>query len=120
MKPILLLLLAGSAGLLCSCGSSRGSGQPTSLTHAQRYDPATRAWVPANSVTVRSASLPPHALAPEKSSESAKVLNAATSAPASSEAAGAAQDPGKPGFMKRATRAATSPLRLIGIGKENT
>ncbi len=112
-----LLLLAGSALLLCSCGSSGGTGQPTTLTHAQRYDPAQRAWVPANTVTVRQATISPQMLTPEKSSETAKVLNAATTTPAPALAEPLAGE--KPGLMKRMGRAATSPLRLIGIGDDS-
>lgn len=116
-----LLVLAGTVSLLVSCGSSRGTGQPTVLTQAQRYDPATRSWVSADTVIVRPAGLPPGALAPEKSSESAKVLNAATAPEPATEAPATPPNAAaeKPGFIKRMGRAATSPLRMIGIGDKS-
>ncbi len=112
------IILAGLAGLLCACGSSRGTSQPTQLTQTQRYDPATRTWVPVNSVTVRQATVSPHSLPPEKTSDGVKILNAGAAAPQSG-AAPAVGAENKPGFMKRVGRAATSPLRMVGIGDKS-
>jgi hypothetical protein len=110
------LVLASLAGLLCACGSSRGTNQPTLLTQTQRFDPATRAWVPVNSVTVMPATVSPHSLPPEKTGENVKVLNASSTAPPPVSSPAPLQEEEKPGFMKRLGRAATSPLRLVGIG----
>lgn len=113
------LLLASLFSLLCACGSNRGTSQPTHLTHAQRYDPATRSWVPVNSVTVRSATVSPHSLPPEKTSDNVKILNAAsaTSVPAASAPTPETE---KPGLMKRVGRAAASPLRMVGLGGDKS
>ena len=109
------LLLAGLAGLLCACGSSRGTNQPTYLSQAQRYDPTTRAWVPVTSPTVLPATVSPQSLPPEKTSDTVKVLNASSGVPAAATEAPLPTEE-KPGLFKRVGRAATSPLRWVGIG----
>lgn len=108
------LLLVGLTGLLCSCGSSRGTGQPTYLSQAQRYDPTTRSWVSATTPTVLPATVAPQSLPPEKTSDTVKVLNASSGVPAPAAAAPPVEE--NPGLFKRVGRAATSPLRWVGIG----
>jgi hypothetical protein len=99
--------------LLTACGSSRR--QVSVPQTAMRYDTVTRAWVPLNTPTVRPATRPPHDLAPEKASDTAQIIE--TTAPAVPVQPGTdipLED--KPGLLKRVGRAATSPLRAVGIG----
>ncbi|MDH4476869.1 MAG: hypothetical protein QE274_10365 [Verrucomicrobiaceae bacterium] len=95
--------------LLPSCGLMQPKGQPTPQS-AMRYDTVSRAWVPLNAPTVRPATIAPHNLAPENNAETAKIITAPT--PAGTE------DPvaDEPSFLNRIGRAATSPLRAVGIG----
>jgi hypothetical protein len=95
--------------LLASCGFSKPKGQPTPQS-AMRYDTVSRGWVPLNAHTVRPATISPHNLAPENPTETAKIITAPTPT--------GAEDPvaDQPGFLNRIGRAATSPLRAVGIG----
>lgn len=95
--------------LLASCGLTQPKGEPTPQT-AMRYDTVSRAWVPLNAPSVRPATISPDNLAPENPTETAKIITAPT-APGSTDPAS-----DQPGFLSRIGRAATSPLRAVGIG----
>ena len=113
MMKLLLPSALLALSFLTACGSSSRSA-PIPQT-AMRYDTVTRAWVPLTTPTVRQAYRPPHDLAPEKASDTAKVID--HTAPAIPVEPGAdipAEE--KPGLLKRVGRAATSPLRAVGIG----
>jgi hypothetical protein len=99
-----------AVSLLASCGFMQPKGEPTPQS-AMRYDTVSRAWVPLTTPTVRPATIAPHNLAPENHAETAKIITAPT-APGSEEPA-----PDQPGFLNRLGRAATSPLRAVGIGE---
>lgn len=77
-----------------------------------RYDTASRSWVPLTTPTVRPATIAPQNLAPENNSATAKVITAPTPVEPDASASG------EPGFLDRIGRAATSPLRAIGIGND--
>lgn len=95
--------------LLASCGLMQPKSEPTPQS-AMRYDTVSRAWVPLNAPTVRPATIAPHNLAPENNAETAKIITAPTTP--------GTEDPiaDQPGFLNRIGRAATSPLRAVGIG----
>jgi hypothetical protein len=112
MNPKCFLLTSLTACVLltqCNLFNRDARPQPVGLQQAQRYDPISRTWVALNTPTVRSAFVPPQSLAPEKAGETAKVLPSLSSEPA-------APSTSVPGFLKRMGRAATSPLRAVGIG----
>lgn len=95
--------------LLASCGLMQPKSEPTPQS-AMRYDTVSRAWVPLNAPTVRPATISPHNLAPENPTETAKIITAPTTP--------GTEDPvaDQPSFLNRIGRAATSPLRAVGIG----
>jgi len=95
--------------LLASCGLMQPKGEPTPQS-SMRYDTVSRAWVPLNAPTVRPATISPNNLAPENPTETAKIITAPTPT--------GAEDPvaDEPSFLNRIGRAATSPLRAVGIG----
>jgi hypothetical protein len=118
---VLQVLLASCALLSTSCGLFSRPQYATAPLQTQRYDAASRSWVPVNTPIVRPASRPTYSLPPEKSAETAKVLQTTSPTPAPKpgevvDTSSASQE--QPGLMKRVGRAATSPLRLIGIGKD--
>ena len=107
--PAVLLSLA----LLTACGSSRSYSPGPQ--NPMRYDTVTRSWVPLGTPSTATSTRAPQALAPEKASSTAQIIE--TTAPA------IPVEPGtdipleeKPGFFKKIGRAATSPLRAVGIG----
>lgn len=117
-------LLLSSAFVACLCLNSCGlfsrdsRPAPVGLQQAQRYDPISRTWVALDTPTVRRAFVPPQNLPPEKAGETAKIV------PPLSEAAPTAASPSndegsgseQPSFLQRVGRAATSPLRAVGLG----
>lgn len=108
MKPLLSTALL-SLALLTSCGFLRPRGEPTPQS-AMRYDTVSRGWVPLNAPAVRPATISPYALPPENHAATAKII---TAPPSPGE-----EDPAsdQPGFLNRIGRAATSPLRAVGVG----
>ena len=106
--------------LLNSCGLFDRDSRPApvGLQQSQRYDPISRTWVALDTPTVRTAFVPPENLAPEKASDTAKVLPSLSSAPPSQPGTPAtgAPEADAPGFLQRMGRVATSPLRAVGIG----
>ena len=113
MKKVFVPAALFSLALLTACGSSRNHTPEPQV--AMRYDTVTRAWVPVTTPTVLPATQAPHALAPEKASATAQIIE--TTAPAIPVQPGTDEPmEDKPGFLKKMGRAATSPLRAVGIG----
>lgn len=110
VAPAVLLLIT----LLTACGSSKRNYDPGPQS-PMRYDTVTRSWVPLSTPNSRVIPRDTQMLAPEKASSTAQIIE--TTAPAIPVKPGTdvpVED--KPGFLKRVGRAATSPLRVVGIG----
>jgi hypothetical protein len=74
MMKIFVPAVLFSLALLTACGSSRNHTPEPQV--AMRYDTVTRAWVPVTTPTVLPATQAPQALAPEKASATAQIINA--------------------------------------------
>ena len=113
MMKIFVPAVLFSLALLTACGSSRNHTPEPQV--AMRFDTVTRAWVPVTTPTVLPATQAPQALAPEKASATAQIIE--TTAPAIPVQPGTDEPmEDKPGFLQKMGRAATSPLRAVGIG----
>jgi hypothetical protein len=119
VKTFLPFLLITSL-LATACGSARRAKQVAGPTQAERFDPTTRSWVPADATMVRPATLPTSTLAAEKSAEGVKIIDsvdpAARPQPATAAAAAPQEDSST---LKKVSRGATAPLRWIGLGKKD-
>lgn len=106
------LLLSAAVFLIAitsSCSFSKPKAEPIPQS-AMRYDNVSRSWVPLKAPMVRPATISPNNLPAEKATETAKII----AAPMDSDATESGAD--EPGFLDRIGRAATSPLRAVGIG----
>ena len=113
-----LSVSAALLGLLC-LASCRSPDSPAPVSpNAQRHDPLARKWVPIQEPVVRRALPSTESLPPEKTSATAKVLRSSAPAQPAAPPRPAAQAEEKPGVFKRMTRAATSPLRMGGLGND--
>jgi hypothetical protein len=99
-----LLVAAGFSA--CSSGKY---DKAAPLDRVERYDPMSRSWVSADTEVIMPAMRSPYALDPENTGEQAQIIDSA-------EVRAANPPVETPGLMDRIGRAATSPLRAVGIG----
>ena len=110
--------------LLSACGlfSRSGTNEVTPvLTQTEHFDPTTHSWVTTPSSAPQASASQQMNLREEKAPESATILsskdpNALPPPPEGAEAASEEAD--QPGMLGRVGRAATAPLRWVGLGRD--
>ena len=116
----LLMLLGGLSSCSLLPGSSPEPAASTSLSQTQRFDPTTRTWISEPLTPAQQATASSVTLREEKASAEAQVLSTTTPPPVSAETPAAevadATMEEQPGMLGRVGRAASAPLRWVGLG----